>query len=110
MYDERQKAAVELLKGLETDETFGLGLGEEYKDITFGLYASEDITALDGSVIPEGGLLEVVGVSPMEDVPGQFSAGFMTDLPFGSFYVQERTTNDAYVISDQKYPVVCCAA
>ena len=30
----------------------------------------------------------------------------MTDLPFGSFYVQERTTNDAYVISDQKYPVV----
>lgn len=106
VYDERQKAAVELLKGLETDETFGLGLGEEYKDITFGLYASEDITALDGSVIPEGGLLEVVGVSPMEDVPGQFSAGFMTDLPFGSFYVQERTTNDAYVISDQKYPVV----
>ena len=25
---------------------------------------------------------------------------------FGSYYVKERTTNGAYILSDQKYPVV----
>ena len=106
LYDERQKVEIDLLKSLETDETFGIGLGEEYKDISFGLYASEDLTALDGSVIPAGGLLEVVAVAPVEDAPGQYSAAFASDLPFGSFYVQERTTNEAFLLSDQQYPVV----
>ena len=106
LYDERQKVEIDLLKSLETDETFGIGLGEEYKDISFGLYASEDLTALDGSVIPAGGLLEVVAVAPVEDAPGQYSAAFASDLPFGSFYVQERATNEAFVLSDQQYPVV----
>ncbi len=40
-------------------------MNEEYKDISFGLYASADLTAADGSVIPAGGLLEVVSVSQM---------------------------------------------
>lgn len=106
LYDERQKVEIDLLKSLETDETFDIGLGEEYKDISFGLYASEDLTALDGSVIPAGGLLEVVAVAPVEDAPGQYSAAFASDLPFGSFYVQERTTNEAFVLSGQQYPVV----
>ena len=106
LYDERQKVEIDLLKSLETDETFDIGLGEEYKDISFGLYASEDLTALDGSVIPAGGLLEVVAVAPVEDAPCQYSAAFASDLPFGSFYVQERTTNEAFVLSGQQYPVV----
>ena len=63
LYDERQKVDVTLFKALETDEVFGLGMNEEYKDISFGLYASADLTAADGSVIPEDGLLEVVSVS-----------------------------------------------
>jgi len=29
-----------------------------------------------------------------------------TDLPFGSYYVREISTNSAYIISDQKYPVI----
>lgn len=103
LYDERQKVDVTLLKALETDELFGLGMGEEYKDISFGLYASADLTAADGSVIPEGGLLEVVSVSANE--AGGYDAFFASDLPFGSYYVQERTTNDAYILSDTKYPV-----
>ena len=56
LYDERQKVTVGLFKTLETDELFGLGMNEEYKDISFGLYASADLTAADGSVIPAGGL------------------------------------------------------
>ena len=31
--------------------------------MTFGLYAQEDITAADGSVIPADGLLEIVSVN-----------------------------------------------
>ena len=101
LYDERQKVSVELSKELETDELFGLGLSEEYKDISFGLYASVDLTAADGSMIPAGGLLEVVSVS--NNGAGVYTASFASDLPFGSFYVKERTTNSAYVLSDTEY-------
>ena len=55
-------------------------------------------------MIPAGGLLEVVSVSANE--AGGYDACFDSDLPFGSYYVQERTTNSAYVLSDTKYPVV----
>ncbi|MEY8440692.1 class B sortase [Anaerotruncus colihominis] len=104
LYDERQKVDVSLFKALETDELFGLGMNEEYKDISFGLYASADLTAVDGSVIPAGGLLEVVSVSANE--AGGYDASFASDLPFGSYYVKERTTNSAYILSDTEYPVV----
>ena len=104
LYDERQKVAVSLSKALETDELFGLGMNEEYKDISFGLYASAGLTALDGSVIPAGGLLEVVSVSANE--AGGYGASFASDLPFGSYYVKERTTNSAYILPDTEYPVV----
>ena len=104
LYDERQKVDVSLFKALETDNLFGLGMNEEYKDISFGLYASADLTALDGSVIPAGGLLEVVSVDPNE--AGGYDASFASDLPFGSYYVKERTTNNAYILSDTEYPVI----
>lgn len=104
LYDERQKVDVTLFKAMETDDLFGLGMNEEYKDISFGLYASADLTAADGSVIPAGGLLEVVSVSSEES--GGYSASFASDLPFGSYYVKERTTNGAYILSNQEYPVV----
>ena len=104
LYDERQKVDVSLFKALETDELFGLGMNEEYQDISFGLYASSDLTALDGSVIPAGGLLEVVSIDPNE--AGGYDASFASDLPFGSYYVKERTTNSAYILSDTEYPVI----
>ena len=104
LYDERQKVDVTLFKALETDELFRLGMNEEYKDISFGLYASADLTALDGSVIPAGGLLEVVSISANE--AGGYGASFASDLPFGNYYVKERTTNNAYILSDTEYPVI----
>ena len=104
LYDERQKVSVSLFKSLETDELFGLGMNEEYKDISFGLYVSADLTALDVSVIPAGGLLEVVSVGSNE--AGGYDASFASDLPFGSYYVKEHTTNSAYIFSDAEYPVV----
>ena len=104
LYDERQKAAVDLVKSLETDGLFGFGEDGEYQDISFGLYAASDLTAADGSVIPADGLLEVVSVS--ENGAGGYDASFASDLPFGSYYVKERTTNEAYILSDKEYPVI----
>ncbi len=104
LYDERQKAAVGLTKSLETDGLFGFGEDGEYQDISFGLYAASDLTAADGSVIPADGLLEVVSVS--ENGAGGYEASFASDLPFGSYYVKERTTNEAYILSNKEYPVI----
>ena len=98
--NERQKAEIDLVKSLETDEAYGIGKSGEIFDVTFGLYAAEDMTAADGEVIPADGLIEIVSLD--ENGKGTVKS----DLPIGSYYVQEISTNDAYIISDQKYPVV----
>ena len=98
-YNERQKVQISLEKVMEQDELFGIGSGNEKLNVTFGLYAAEDLVAADGSMIPADGLIEIIGVS---------SDGIATvekDLPLGSYYLQERATDAHYLISDEKYPV-----
>ena len=97
-YNERQKAAVILDKILEQNEQFGIGANGEITAVTFGLFAAEDVTAADGSVIPADGLLEILSV----DKSGH--AVCKTDLPFGSFYFKELSTDEHYILSDEKYP------
>ena len=104
LYDERQKASVELKKAIETDKTFGIEDKDVYKDITFGIYASKELKAVDGTTIPKDGLLEITAVTAGGE--GEFGATFLTDLPLGSYYVKEHTTNEAYILSDKAYPVV----
>lgn len=99
-YNERQRVEIDLIKSLETDEDYGIGNNGEIFDVTFGLYAAKDLTAADGTVIPADGLIESISF----DENGYGKA--TTDLPFGSYYVQELSTNSAYLISDQKYPVI----
>lgn len=99
-YNERQKAAVSLDKVLEHSTQFGIGMNGEMSAVTFGLFAAEDLTAVDGSVIPADGLLEILSV----DENGR--AVYKTDLPFGSFYVKEFSTDGHYILSDEKYPIV----
>ena len=53
-YNERQKVEISLQKLLEQDETFSIGMNEEWKNITFGLFAAEELTAADGTSIPAG--------------------------------------------------------
>lgn len=98
-YNERQRVEIDLTKSLETDEAYGIGKNGEIFDVTFGLYAEKDIVAADGTVIPADGLIEIISF----DENGYGKAA--TDLPFGSYYVKEISTNSAYIISDQKYPV-----
>ena len=97
-YNERQKAAVSLDKVLEQNKQFGIGSNGEMSAVTFGLFAAEDLTAADGSVIPADGLLEILSV----DENGH--AICKTDLPFGSFYFKEISTDSHYILSDEKYP------
>ena len=97
-YNERQRVEIDLIKSLETDESFGIGGNGEIFDVTFGLYAEKELTAADGTVIPADGLIEILSL----DENGYGKAA--TDLPFGSYYLKELATNAAYLISDQKYP------
>ena len=97
-YNERQKAAVTLDKILEQNEQFGIGANGEITAVTFGLFAAEDVTAADGSVIPADGLLEILSVDESGHVVCK------TDLPFGSFYFKELSTDEHYILSDEKYP------
>ncbi len=95
-----ERAAVSLNKVLEQDERFGIGMGGELSAVTFGLFTAEELTAADGSIIPADGLLEIVSV----DENGH--AVCKTDLPFGSYYLKELSTDGHYILSDKKYPIV----
>lgn len=98
--NERQKAIINLLKKLETDDQYGIGLGSEYQNIKFGLYAAEVLTAADGTEIPKDGLLDIICID--ESGLGVFSA----DIPVGAkLYVKEYATDSHYLLSDTQYPV-----
>lgn len=98
--NDRQKAEINLTKILEQDEKFNIGNNGEIRNVSFGLYADEDLKASNGTVIPENGLIEIVTC----DEKGK--ATFKTDLPIGSYYVKEISTDNHYILSDKKYPVV----
>ncbi len=96
--NERQKVRISLEKILEQDETFGIGKNDEIKNISFGLYAKEDVVSSSGTVIPADGLIEIITL----DENGVATAN--TDLPFGSYYVKEIATDEHYILSDTQYP------
>ena len=96
-YNERQKVKISLEKMLEQDETFGIGKNDELKNISFGLYAKEDIVSESGTVIPADGLIEIIGLT--EDG----TATVATDLPFGSYYIKEMATDEHYILNDEQY-------
>lgn len=99
-YNERQKVEIDLTKSFEVDEDYGVGNNGEIFDVSFGLYAAEELTAADGTTIPADGLIEVITL----DENGHGKA--VSDLPMGSYYVQEISTNAAYLKNKTKYPVV----
>lgn len=99
LHNDRQRAAISLVKSLEQDETFQLGMNGEIQNVVFGLYAAEEITALDGSEIPADGLIDMVTVG------ADGKAAFAADPPLGSYYAQEIATDEHYVLSDAKYPL-----
>ena len=98
--NDRQKAEINLTKILEQDEKFNIGNNGEIRNVSFGLYADEELKAANGTVIPKDGLLEIITCNE------KGKATFTTDLPIGSYYVKEISTDSHYILSEKKYPVV----
>ena len=97
--NERQKVEISLKKTLETNNLFGIGQNGEMKNISFGLFAAEELVSASGTSIPADGLIEIVTL----DESGNGTV--KTDLPMGSYYVKELATDEHYILSDTKYPV-----
>ena len=96
--NKRQKVSVSLNKLMDQNNDFHIGMNGELSAVTFGLFAAEELTAADGSVIPADGLIEILSVN--EDGKATCQA----DLPFGSYYLKELTTDSHYILSHEKYP------
>lgn len=99
-YNERQKASISLKKVLEQNELFGIGNNKEIANITFGLYAAEDIKTVNSPYIPADALIEIISVDENGNAAAQ------TDLPFGKYYIKEISTDEHYILSDEKYEFV----
>ena len=96
-YNERQKVNITLAKAMERNEAFEIGDNGEILNVTFGLFAEEDITAANGDTIPADGLIEIVSV----DENG--NAAFTADIPFGKYYVKELATDEHYILNDERH-------
>ena len=98
-WNDHQGVEISLAKAMEHDELFGIGGQNEYLSVRFGLFADEELTAADGSVIPADGLISEITLC--EDMTAKFSE----KLPFGRYYVQEIATDEHYVLNGEKYLV-----
>ncbi|NCC44389.1 MAG: LPXTG cell wall anchor domain-containing protein, partial [Clostridia bacterium] len=98
-YNERQKVEISLAKILEQNENYNIGMNDEIKNISFGLYAEKELVSSSGTVIPADGLIEMITLS--EDG----TAKVLIDLPFESYYVKEIATDEHYILSEDKFPV-----
>ena len=97
--NEYQSVRISLSKVMESDELFGIYGKDCYTSVRFGLFASENITAADGTVIPADGLISEVSLD--EDMTAKFDV----QIPFGRYYVQEIATEGHYILNGEKYLV-----
>ncbi|MDR4040653.1 MAG: SpaA isopeptide-forming pilin-related protein, partial [Ruminococcus sp.] len=97
--NEYQSVRISLSKVIENDELFGIYGNDCYTSVRFGLFAAEDITAADGTVIPADGLLSEVSLAE------NMTAKFDVQIPFGRYYVQEIATEGHYILNGEKYLV-----
>lgn len=96
--NERKKQEFKLKKELETDRKFGIGFNGEIFNIRFGLFSKTELTALDGSIIPADGLIEVA--TPDEDGFICFTA----DMPYNAeCYIKELESDEHYILSNEQY-------
>ena len=94
-----QGVEISLSKVMENDELFGIYGEDCYTSVSFGLFAAEDITAADGTVIPADGLISEVSLNE------NMTAVIAEKIPFGKYYVQEIATDEHYVLNGEKYLV-----
>ena len=93
----KNNVTVTLTKTMELDETGLVDLKEEIFKVSFGLYASEDLTASNGDKIPADGLIE----KQYCNADGEIT--FIKDLPDGKYYVKEISTSEYYKLDNSTY-------
>ena len=77
-------------------------LFEEYKDLTptsetvFGMFADTDILYGEETIVPKDSLIELI----TPDEYGKISVE--TKLPLSQYYIRELSTNEHYIVSDEK--------
>lgn len=90
--NERPQAEVSAVKKSEND-------GALLQGAVFGLYAAEDITGQDGSVLVKEGTLIETAISDQEG-----KAAFHADIPIGFHYsIREIQAPESYYMGDQEY-------
>lgn len=92
----RADVDINFTKSLEAQETFIDT--DAYKDVVFGLYAREGVYDYMGKVAIEPGSL--IGTSGI-DADGHLLSTY--DLPNGTYYFKELSTNNQYVLNEQEY-------
>ena len=97
--NDRQKVQISLTKVMEQNKQFGIGMNNEMSAVTFGLYSGEELTAKDGKVIPADGLVEIISFNE------NGKAKAKSDLPFGKYYLKEISTDQHYILTDEKFSV-----
>ena len=97
--NEYQGVRISLSKVMENDKLFGIYDNDYYTSVRFGLFAAEDITAADDTVIPADGLLSEVSLDE------NMTAKFDVQIPFGRYYVKEISTDEHYILNGEKYLV-----
>ncbi len=97
IYNERQKATLSMMKALEANDIFGIGNNGEIKNVSFGLYAVEELVSVSGASIPADGLIEIITFTEYG------IAQIKSELPKGSFYVKELSTDEHYILNPNKY-------
>ena len=97
LWNDRQKITVMLDKLMEQNDIFGIGQNGEITSVVFGLYAAEELSAVDGTLIPADGLIEVMTVNE------NGTATCKSDLPFGTYYLKEILTDAHYILNENKY-------
>ena len=97
--NEYQAVEIRLSKFMEEDQTFGIGMNDEWRSVRFGLFADEEITAADGTFIPKDGRIAEVSLDT------DMTATIAEKIPFGRYYVQEISTDEHYILGGEKYLV-----
>ena len=97
-YNKRQTVKVNLIKSMEKDNIFKIDDVNALKNVVFGVFAREDMTAVDGSEIKANTLIE--RAKPDENGLVSFNA----DLPYGyKYYVKEISTDSLYTLDETEY-------
>lgn len=99
--DSRPAVEISLLKSMEQDGHYQIGMYGEYQNIRFGLFAGEDVLDYDGNLaIPKDTLMFVCGID--DELKGKFNT---PNIPLAKLYVKEIATDEHYILSGQQYPV-----